>query len=211
MSKLTGLIGMSLVCLLLLTLSGCGAPKSPSGKKIGDLSIRSIVHPGVSLTGKFKTGYYAYHDDNRMMLMLFEGDEASPEQILIVRMLWLPRGSKTPVNRNATNASFKHIVFAGDDRSIVGVYGGGGYYYPKQKPGKDRISGGIWDGAMELLHASKGFADRLGRVQIDGNLKVTRDDAKVEEALKALESELATKLGYKVMVQAITGSDKAAL
>jgi hypothetical protein len=211
MSKLTGLIGMSLVCLLLLTLSGCGAPKSPSGKKIGDLSIRSIIHPGVSLTGKFKTGYYEYHDENRMTMVLFEGDEASPEQILIIRMLWLPRGSKTPVNRNATNATIKHIVFAGEDRSIVGVYGGGGYYYPKQKPGKDKINGAIWDGAMELLHASKGFADRLGRVNIDGNLKVHRNDAKVEETLKSLESELANKLGYKVMVEAKRDTTNAAL
>lgn len=211
MSKRSGLIISLLACFVPLTVTGCGTPQSPSGKKIRDLTIRSIVNDGVSLTGKFKHGYYAYHDDNRMTLVLFEGDEASPDQVLIVRMLWLPRGSKTPVNRSATNAAIKHIVFAGADRNIVGVYGGGGYYYPKGKPGKDRIKGAIWDGSMQLLHASRDFADRLGRVQIDGNIKVTRDDEKVQAALKNLEEELAVKIGYKVMVQRDVKAEHAAM
>ncbi|HAI13286.1 MAG TPA: hypothetical protein DCM28_16380 [Phycisphaerales bacterium] len=211
MSKRLSLFTSFIICGALLTVVGCGAPKSPAGKKIGDLTIRSLVNQGVSLTGKFKVGYYAYHDDNRMTMVLFEGDETAPQQVLIVRMLWLPRGSKTPVNRSATNASIKHIVFAGADRNIVGVYGGGGYYYPKSKPGKDRIKGAIWDGSMDLLHASKGFADRLGRVQIDGNLKVTRDDEKVEATLKSLEEELAGKIGYKVMVKRDVTADKASM
>lgn len=211
MSHRSGLITALLLCLTLLTFAGCGAPQSPSGKKISDLTIRSIEHEGVSLTGKFKNGYYAYHDDNRMTLVLFEGDEASPQQVLIVRMLWLPRGSKTPVNPNATNAAIKQIIFAGENREIVGIYGGGGYYYPKSKPGKDHVKGAIWDGSMELLHASRDFADRLGRVQIDGNLKVTRDDEKVAATLKQLEEELAQKIGYKVMVQRDVNADEAAM
>ena len=195
------LFSILLLAVFAVSFAGCGAPKSPSGKKLGDLTIRSLTQQGVSLTGKFKTGYYAYHDDNRITLILLDGDEQAPSQLLVARMLWLPRGSKTPVNRNATNATFKYIIYAGADRNIVGVYGGGGYLYPKQKPGKDHLNCAIWHGSMALQHLSKGFADRLGRVQIDGKFKVIRDDQKVASMLKQLESELAKKLGYPIMVK----------
>jgi hypothetical protein len=200
----TGLIRSLLLVALLLTFTGCGAPKSPSGKKLGALTIRSLEKDGLTLTGKFKTGYFAFHDANRVTVVLLDGNEDAPDQALIIRMLWLPRGSKTPVNRNATNATIKHIVFAGENRSIVGVYGGGGYFYPKQNPKATRkhLDAAIWDGSMALQHASKGFADRLGRVQIDGKLKnIIHDDAKVEALLDALDSEVSQKVGYKVLVQ----------
>jgi len=195
------LFSVLILAVFVVSLAGCGAPKSPTGKKLGDLTIRSLAHQGVSLTGKFKTGYYAYHDDNRITLILLDGDEQAPDQLLVARMLWLPRGSKTPVNRNATNAIFKYVIYAGGDRNIVGVYGGGGYLYPKQKPGKDHLNCAIWDGSMALQHLSKGFVDRLGRVQIDGKFKVIRNDQKVATLLKQLESELAGKLGYPIMVK----------
>ena len=190
-----------ILAIAFLTFTGCGAPKSPAGKKLGNLTIRSLANEGLSLTGNFTTAYYAFHDENRITLVLLDGSEESPDQALVIRMMWLPRGAKTPVNPNATNASFKHIVFAGDNREIVGVYGGGGYLYPKQNPGKKKINAAIWDGNMALQHASKGFADRLGHVQIDGKFKVLRDDEKVASLLESLEAQLKEKLGYPLLVQ----------
>lgn len=201
MALKTRLFCTLILTLGFLTLTGCGAPKSPAGKSLGNLTIRSLAHEGLSLTGNFTTGYYAFHDVNRITLVLLDGAEQAPDQALVIRMMWLPRGAKTPVNPNATNASFKHIVFAGENRDIVGVYGGGGYLYPKQKPGKKKINAAIWDGSMVLQHATKGFADRLGHVQIDGKFKVTRDDEKVASLLETLEVQLKDKLGYPLLVQ----------
>lgn len=203
MALKSGLICTILSAALLLNLAGCGAPKSPSGKKLGDLTIRSLEKDGVTLTGKFKTGYFAFHDRDRITMVLFDGSEEAPNQVLIVRMMWLPRGSKTPVNRAATNATLKDIVFAGKKRNVVGVYGGGGYFYPKQNPSAKRhhIDGAIWDGNMALQHCAKGFADRLGHVQIDGKLKhIIHDNAKVDAILKNLDTELTQKIGYKVLM-----------
>lgn len=198
MSMIFGLTRLFLLSLVLLVLTGCGTPQSPSGKKIGDLTIRSLVNENLSLTGQFQAGYYQFHDENRITLVLMEGSEEAPDQVLIVRMLWLPRGSKTPVNRNATNAAIKHIIFAGVNHEIVGIYGGGGYYYPKQTPGKNTIKGAIWDGSMALQHQTAGFADRLGRVQIDGKITITREDEKVQALLKSMEEDLSRKMGYKI-------------
>ncbi len=194
----------SFFCFILFIgfVPGCGTIdtiKQISGKQLSELAVRSLDHEDTVLQGNFQTRLYHYHDDNRLTILLIEGEVENPSQVLIIRMLWRPRGSKTPVSANATNATFRHLVFAGNNS--VGIYGGGGYFYPKGKLGKAKIKGAIWDGTLALQHKAPNFVDRLGRAKIEGKFKLQRDDAAVNALLKKINILVRQKLGYPVLVK----------
>lgn len=88
--------------------------------------------------------------------------------IIHLRIFLRPRAGRTPIERTASTAIVRHAVFA---NGAVGVYGGGGFIFPRGRPG-DRSIGGSFSGAtLQLVRASGDFNDLLGAAELSGGFR----------------------------------------
>jgi len=181
-------------------LVSCGGMERAT-RGTGALAIRSIGEQQATLVGDFSSGIYRYHDQNSVTVLLFDGPEDNPNQVMAIRMLWRPRAARTPISADATNATIRHIIFTGGTGEDVGVYAGGGFIYPRSNIGEERISIAIWSGTIRLTDRSDGFTDRLGEATVEGRFTARRDDTAVDETLRRLNGSLRERLGYPRLVQ----------
>ena len=84
----------------------------------------------------------------------------------------------------------------------VAIYEGGGYVYPKQKPGARRLTVKIEQAHLYLLVASEGLEDPLGPAGAAGNVTLRRDDRAVQQTLRTLGLQITERLGYPRFVRA---------
>lgn len=111
-------------------------------------------------------------------------------QIIHVHMFLVPSAGKTPVDNTACNAAVRYAIIAD---GAVGVYGGGGFFFPSAKPGGVVFRGGLREASLRLIRATPDFADRLGNTQLSGQIAADLDEtvarviaAKLEELARAL-------------------------
>lgn len=98
----------------------------------------------------------------------------SPDgQIIHLQLLWTPVAGKTPLASTSTNLAIKHIIIADGE---VGVYGGGGYCWPKGSPSSGmRLD--IEEATIALQNRSSSrFIDLLTPATMTGEL-TSRPDA----------------------------------
>ncbi|MCG8511126.1 MAG: hypothetical protein MI741_18055, partial [Rhodospirillales bacterium] len=159
-------------------------------------------------------------DDNSVTVVLLDGPANNPRQAITLRMFWRPRAGLTPLDAEATNATMHYIVFpleaeAGNDtpmnatRAPIGIYTGAGFLYPKRSPGAEDLLANVWDASLRLTDAGEGFVDLLGPATITGDLRATRDDAGVQDAIRQLNQLVADRLGYPRLVMEMPDSELA--
>ncbi len=109
--------------------------------------------------------------------------------IVQVRMFLDPSPGDTPIASTAVNCSIREIVLAGGQ---VGVYSGGGFLLPRDRPGNTHLRGTIKDATLRLSARTPSFVDRLGPSRLDATLAPVRDEAlarriraRVEEIVRA--------------------------
>lgn len=205
LAKLTGLAFASLLTCGLLLTTGC------SSSKAGSMSINSQNKSGSSLTGNFTTGLYRYDNKNQITMLLIDGPIESPQQAVTVRMFWSPRPGRTPIDKTATNATIHYVIFPTEDRKQVGIYSGAGFMYPKGTPGDLELTLQVWESTLRLTDASSGFKDLLGPSNLKGKITLKQDDAAVERAIRKLNADIGSTLGFPRMVDGSTSIEQVAV
>lgn len=200
----------------IMVFQGCSAPAILTGPG-GDLTLKSQLDEDKAIKTDFDSGFYSYGSTNEFTAVLIKGDIANPEAAMTIRMFWRPRVARTPIDRNATNATVHYIVFhnrLGDanetdttsntpPRDHVGVFSGAGFVFPHAKPGGERLRIGVWEATLRLQpqDATPNFTDNLGAAILDGAFTVKRDEAQVNRLIRQLNVEIRSRLGHPRLVR----------
>ena len=158
----------SRLLLLLATLMACScAPSHPSGS----VSINGRTADPVQLMAEFGYGGYSVEKADTELILstvsledLRSGNYQSA-QVIHAQLLWTPWAGRTPVNKMATNLVIRHIILVDDQ---VGVYGGGGFAWPRGTPGKTGLGLDVTGSSISLLESTDGFRDLLSPAEIRG-------------------------------------------
>lgn len=102
--------------------------------------------------------------------------------VLHVELLWVPKAGKTAVDPEATNTSIRLVIFSGKE---VGVYGGGGFAWPKGTAGEDEFGVDIVGSNVTLIAATEGFVDMLSPAQVTGRLRSRLDESRTRQFRRA--------------------------
>ena len=185
---------------LLISVSGCGALRFGTG---GDLQWQNQAAPERSLASQFDTGLYSYDGEDTATIVLLQGPVDAPRQAVTVRLFWRPWAGNTPVDPNATNATVRLIDFTGsqDGPRRVAVYSGAGFVYPRNTVGQATLRAGLWDATLRLTDVSTGQEAARGESTLTGGITVERDDARVQQLLRKLNSHVTDALNYPRMVR----------
>lgn len=165
----------------------------------GQLAIESRIDDGRILQSQFDQCVYGYDNQSNITIILTAGQPENPTLAAVIRMLWQPRGGKTPVDPDATNATVHYVIFSG--KQDVGVYGGAGFLTPAQKPGSDKLAAELRQSILRLRDKSNAFIDLLGPATMTGQLVAKRDDAAAAEQLRLINQHVSDRLGYPRLVR----------
>lgn len=204
MSKMTSWAIYGILFSIMLALGTSCTQVLPMG---GDLSLRSrsgaglVAGLGSEMSGAFPRGYYSVDGDQGLTLVLLEGTEENPSRAVTMRMQWRPRAGKTPIDRNATNATIHYAIFTGSPGGEVGVYSGAGFVFPRGTAGDETLRLSLWDSSLRLLDRTNGFQDLLGQAILTGDLQVEHNPAQTRLIIAQLDRLLTDKLGYPRVVQ----------
>ncbi len=186
-----------LTLLLLLTgLAGCQV-----GLPLGDSSLTVQPQKGEAQTAHFKTACYSYDDHHNLTIVLIEGPADSPRRAATIRVFWRPRTGRTPLDKTATNATIRYMVFPPSDPPMVAVYGGAGFVNPRSEEGDATYRGDLWQANLRLSDASEGYRDAIGVADVTGPIVAQRDDARTKLLLRQLQQQVTRRLGYPMMVR----------
>lgn len=94
-------------------------------------------------------------------------------QFLHVQLLWWPKAGQTPVRPDSTNVVLRYVVVS-DGK--VGLYGGGGFAWPRGRAGTHPMTLVIRGSNLVLLAFSEGFVDPLTPARLEGTVQVRPDD-----------------------------------
>ncbi len=164
------------LCVLagVIGLGGCGS--TPGVTLTG-------VESGRSLTLEPTLSVYRYSDKNTadMYMTDLPRDVFDPQadlsgvsgQLTHVHLFVAPEAGKTPIDDTACSVTFRHIVLANGQ---IGVYGGGGFLYPKRRPGGETLKGRIRGATLRLVSATAGFDDKLRAVEVEARVNAMLDE-----------------------------------
>jgi hypothetical protein len=186
--------------LMALVVSAC-APTSPSGL----VSVTSRTANPVQLTASF--GYGAYTVDpakvsivlSTIPLEMLASGDFEEAQIVHVQMLWKPRAGRTPVSTESTNLSIRYVVLVDGE---VGLYGGGGFGWPRGTPGKTGFGLNISGSNLALLDSTDGFRDLLTPARLSGSIGAPLDEAVAIRMRDTVSQIVTNRLGRPQWVNA---------
>jgi len=180
----------------LAALQGCGT----LGVGGGDGKLTS-VETGSTLTSTFTTRVYAADPADPSTIDLFltdlpdrvwkQGGDVSDVsgQLLHIHMFVEPKAGATPIATTASSATVRWLVLSG---GRVGVYGGGGFFVPSGDAGEATIGGSLRGATLRLVHASPGFADRLGPSILSTTVECSNDPATAAALSRSLSSLISS-------------------
>jgi hypothetical protein len=114
-------------------------------------------------------------------------------------MLWEPRPGMTPIEPTTTNISIRLVVFAEGE---VGLYGGGGFAWPRGKPEDGSMGLLITGSNLSLIARTKGFVDLMSPAQMLGTVTATMDEAQANTIRRAASQAVTNALGTVRWVRA---------
>ena len=120
-------------------------------------------------------------------------------QMVNIQMLWEPRPGMTPIEPTTTNISIRLVVFAEGE---VGLYGGGGFAWPRGKPEDGSMGLLITGSNLSLIARTKGFVDLMSPAQMLGTVTATMDEAQANTIRRAASQAVTNALGTVRWVRA---------
>ncbi len=158
-----------LLLLVGLLVGGC-APSKPGGR----IALTSKTANPVRLDADFRYGGYVVEEGSSSIILStvplarLQADDFESAQIVDISYLWKPRAGRTPVSRESTNLLIRHVVLVG--RTEAGVYGGGGFGWPRGTPGDDGFGIDIAGSSLTLIDSTEGFKDLLSPAAARGSV-----------------------------------------
>jgi hypothetical protein len=114
-----------------------------------------------------------------------------------VHVFLMPSAGDTPIDTTAVNVTLRHLILAGapagrgaTDTPLMGLYAGGGFWYPRGDIGDDTLSGSLDGASHRLSRATPGFADPLGSGSLSGSVVARRDEALAQAMAATLDALL---------------------
>lgn len=173
-----------------LALGGCTWTPSTTV-----FSVESVGSPSV-LTPNLPFGVYVSSDANTADLYLTDlplerlADAKDPlaelsGTIVHVHMFLVPSAGRTPIDPTACNASIRQAILSS---GAVGIYSGGGFFYPSDSTGAREFGGQLVQGTLRLSRATANFDDLLGPARASGSLRTTLDEPATAAIAARMES-----------------------
>lgn len=172
------------------TLGGCGA--GTSGLRMqGVRTAGELIFDPPLTVYRFADRNTAdvYMTDLARELLDAEADLSGVSgQFTHIHLFVSPEAGKTPIADEASSATIRHVVIADGE---VGVYGGGGFLFPRRRPGREVFRGSIEGATLRLVAKSPGFYDALGAVTMDATVRAPLDEPMADALAQRLSSLLA--------------------
>ncbi len=184
------LVGALALAATLVGATGCAAG--------GRLSLRSAKGPEKEITGRFTDALYAIGDRNQVNILLIAGDPEAPEQVVHIRQFWTPVAGSTPIDRGATNASVRYVVFRGEE---AGVYAGAGFLFPADEPGGQSLGFELRQANLRLRDATDSFERSIRLAVASGDVTARLAPGEIQQRLRTVHKRMREVLGYPALVR----------
>ncbi len=113
-------------------------------------------------------------------------------------VLWTPHPGKTPIDPTATNFVCRILVLSDGE---AGLYGGGGFGWPKVNSSKGSLSLDVTGCSFSLLEHTSGFKDLLTPGEIRGVVQAKRQDSFATRFQRAASQAASNRFGAVHWVQ----------
>jgi hypothetical protein len=113
-------------------------------------------------------------------------------QVVNIQLLWEPKPGLTPMEPTTTNISIRLVVFAEGE---VGVYGGGGFAWPRGKPDDGSMGLLLTGSNLSLVARTKGFVDLLSPAEMLGTVTARMDEARSRALRRSASQAVTNALG----------------
>ncbi len=161
----------------------------------GSARATSLGNEPVVLSSKYVTAVYADHQSTETSFYLSDvplsqllTGEVVEGQVLQIDLFWIPKAGDTPMDRSATNASIRYVMFSGGE---VGIYGGAGFVLLRGKRGRPTVRLSLRDASLTLLKSTDGFVDLLSPARLTGSFTAAHDERQVREIRIAVSRMIA--------------------
>ncbi len=180
------------VAVLLMVAAGVGG----CGVR-GDLAVRSMEHGGM-ISPTFTTIAYTARGVESADIYLTDLSPADLDpgtpldsitgHLIHIHVFLIPKAGKTPIDRNASNVTVRHIVFV---RGAIGMYAGGGFLLTQGRPGDATFGGSLRDATLKVVDMSPTFHDALGAGRMRGVVRAPLDEGAASRIASRLDDVIA--------------------
>ncbi len=113
-------------------------------------------------------------------------------QVINIQLLWEPRPGYTPLDPTTTNVSIRLLVFS---KGEVGMYGGGGFAWPRGSPGETDMQLKMTGSNLSLIAKTKDFVDLLSPGEMLGSVDATFNTQAAIVMRRTASQIITNKLG----------------
>ncbi len=125
-------------------------------------------------------------------------------QVINIQLLWEPRPGYTPLDPTTTNVSIRLLVFSNGE---VGMYGGGGFAWPRGTAGETNMQLRMTGSNLSLIAKTKGFVDLLSPGEMLGSVDATFNEQAAIVLRRTASQLISNKLGVVRWVDSAPMSD----
>ena len=205
-ARFTRLAQSSVLLVMLLCLSGCGALRpGPAGA----LTLRGAYEPERTLPTGFDTAIYGFDSPDSVTVVLVQGPVDEPERAMTMRLFWEPRAGRTPLTRDATNTMVRYAHFhtTEDGERRVRVYSGAGFVRPRTDAGRTPLRATVREATLRLIDVTAEQPDTPDtpdtpiEVTLAGRFTAERDDVATLSTVRRIEAAVSETLSYPRFVR----------
>jgi hypothetical protein len=193
-SLLSGAVAAATFCL-----GGCAgffeSTFAPDGAAV---SIEGLGDDPRRLDGVLPFGSYAVLPSESSLVAgdvpledLLTG-EVRNGQFLHAQLLWIPKPGMTPVDPTAMNVVLRYVIVVD---GAVGVYGGGGFAWPRGTPGEGPVTLSLRGSSLSLLAATEGFVDPLTPAEMTGTIALGYDPESTRRYRRGMSQLVTNSFG----------------
>ncbi len=162
-----------------------------------DFAIQSRGESGARLAMPTRVAAYSQGDTNTSIILSdidleTLGGERPSGVIVHLDLLWTPHPGKTPIDPTATNFVCRILVLSEGE---AGLYGGGGFGWPKVNASKGSLSLDVTGCSFSLLEHTAGFKDLLTPGELRGLVQARRQDAFATRFQRAASQAASNRFG----------------